>query len=194
MKGENMLMDDNRLMTLISHGDRQAFASLVDLYQTRVIHIAYGMLFDYEDACDASQEVFVKIYRSADTFRSESTLSTWIYRITKNVCIDFLRKRKEATLSLDDNQDDAPKIEIEDRKFSPEENAETHEIQQLVHDAISQLDDNSRLIITMFDIDGLSYDEISSILEIPAGTVKSRLNRARSKLRKILSEKRELFL
>ena len=187
-----MLMDDNRLMTLISHGDRQAFASLVDLYQTRVIHIAYGMLF--EDACDASQEVFVKIYRSADTFRSESTLSTWIYRITKNVCIDFLRKRKEATLSLDDNQDDAPKIEIEDRKFSPEENAETHEIQQLVHDAISQLDDNSRLIITMFDIDGLSYDEISSILEIPAGTVKSRLNRARSKLRKILSEKRELFL
>ena len=135
-------MTDEELVKLIKKGNKKAFDDLVNGYSSRVINIAYSLLGDREEALDAAQEIFIKVYKNIANFRGESSVSTWIYRITKNVCIDFLRKRKEATLSLDDNQDDAPKIEIEDRKFSPEENAETHEIQQLVHDAISQLDDN----------------------------------------------------
>lgn len=186
-------MDEKKLIGLIQSGDRQAFNELVEIYQTKVIHISYGMLSDYEDACDAAQEVFVKVYRSIGNFRGDSSLSTWIYRIAKNVCMDFLRKRKEPSLSIDEEKDDGPKLEIEDNSKSPEQIAEKNEISRMVWSAVEKLDDKSRMIITMFDFEGLSYDEISAALEVPVGTVKSRLNRAREKLKKLLSENREHF-
>lgn len=187
--------DERKLAARIVMGDMQAFDELVTEYQNKVIHISYSMLSDYEDACDASQEVFVKVYRSIANFRGESSLSTWIYRITRNVCMDFIRKRKNAVImSIDEEKEDAPKTEIEDESKSPEHIAERNETVSMVHRAISRLEENQRIILTMYDIEGMSYDEISKILEIPAGTVKSRLNRARQKLRKILSENREHFL
>lgn len=187
-------MDERKLAARIVMGDMHAFDELVAAYQNKVIHISYSMLSDYEDACDASQEVFVKVYRSIANFRGESSLSTWIYRITKNVCMDFMRKRKEKALSIDDEKEDAPKLEIEDETKSPEYLAEKNETVLMVRQAIDMLEENQKVILTMYDIEGMSYDEISETLEIPAGTVKSRLNRARQKLRKILSEKREHFI
>ena len=187
-------MDEKKLAAQIVMGDRQAFIELVEMYQRKVIPISYSMLSDYEDACDAAQEVFIKVYRSIASFRGDSSLSTWIYRITRNVCMDFIRKRKEAPVSIDEQKDDAPKIEIEDTSKSPEKIAEKNETVRMVREAITMLDEGQRVIITMFDIEGMSYEEISAALEIPAGTVKSRLNRARQKLKKILSENRELFL
>lgn len=187
-------MDEKQLIELIQSGDRQAFNELVERYQNKVIHLSYGMLSDYQDACDAAQEVFVKVYRSLDNFRGESSLATWIYRITKNVCADFLRKRKDHLVSLDEQNEEGIKIEIVDTSKSPEQIAEKKEIQRLVHEALKALDDNSKLIITMFDLEGLSYDEISIVLNLPIGTVKSRLNRAREKLKKNLAKNREHFL
>lgn len=186
-------MNEYDLIKKIQSGDRNSFNELVGLYQTRVIHIAYGVLSDYEDACDVAQEVFIKIYRSCGNFRNECTVSTWIYRITKNTCFDFLRKRKEKIISLDDEHNDTQKNEIEDFSHSPEEISEKNETRRIILKAISELDENCRLILTMFDIEGLSYEEISAVLKIPIGTVKSRLNRARTKLRKILLKYREHF-
>jgi len=187
-------MDEQKLIERIQSGDRRAFDELVLGYQNKVIHISYGMLSDYQDACDAAQEVFVKVYRSIDRFRGDSSLSTWIYRITKNVCSDFLRKRKDPYLSIDEEKEEGTKLEIVDTSKSPEQIAEKNEIQRIVHEALGELDDNSRLMITMFDLEGLSYEEISAALEIPIGTVKSRLNRAREKLKKNLANNREHFL
>lgn len=186
-------MDDKQILKKIKAGDRFAFAELVETYQSKVIHISYSMLSDYEDACDAAQEVFVKVFRSADSFRGDSSLSTWIYRITKNVCMDFLRKRKEKTVSIDEEKEDAPKYDIPDTEHSPEQITEKNEIKRLVREALMSLDNDSRLIITLFDIEGLRYEEIASVLKIPVGTVKSRLNRAREKLKKILLKNREHF-
>lgn len=182
------------MIELIQSGDGKAFSYLVGEYQQKVINISFGMLSDYEDACDAAQEVFVKVYRSIDKFRGESSLSTWIYRITKNVCSDFLRKRKETSLSLDEKKEDFPKIEVTDCTYSPEHSAEKGEMKKIIGQAISQLDEKSREVIILYEAEDLSYDEISEILQLPVGTVKSRINRAREKLKKILLPNRELFL
>lgn len=187
-------MDEKKLIKKIKSGDRYAFNELVETYQEKVIHIAYAMLSDYDAACDAAQETFVKVYRFMDGFRGDSSLSTWIYRITKNVCMDFLRKRKENVISIDEENEDGNKLEIEDLSKSPEKIAERNEKKYLLKKAMEQLDDNSRMMITLYELEDMSYEEISAILKIPVGTVKSRLSRAREKLKKILYEKRELFL
>ncbi|MDO4618122.1 MAG: sigma-70 family RNA polymerase sigma factor [Clostridia bacterium] len=185
-------MTDNELVAKIKKGDMHAFSALVKAYESKVINISYSLLSSREDALDAAQEIFVKIYRNIDSFRGDSTVSTWIYRITKNVCCDYLRKRKSNVISLDEEDEDK-KIEIPDETSSPGEVLEKKETVNLVRNAISKLDENQRIVITLFDIEGLSYEEISDIIKCPLGTVKSRLYRARESLRKILADHRELF-
>lgn len=187
-------MTDEELVKLIKKGNKSAFDDLVNRYSSRVVNIAYSLLSDREDSLDAAQEIFIKVYKNISTFRGESSVSTWIYRITKNVCTDFLRKRKAVVISLDDEKDDEQKLEIADESSSPEEVFERKEKITLVRNAIAALDENQRMVITLFDINGLSYDEIASVLRCPIGTVKSRLYRARDSLRKILSADMELFL
>ena len=179
------------MIELIQSGDRQAFNELVIKYQQKIINTSFAMLSDYEDACDAAQEVFVKVYRSINSFRGDSSLSTWIYRITKNVCSDFLRKRRESTLSID-NDDTA--LQVSDDSYLPDKTTERNEVHKLLMKAISELDENSRIVLVLYEMDDLSYDEISEVLNLPIGTVKSRLKRAREKLKNILSPNRELFL
>ena len=187
-------MQDKKLAELVKNGDMAAFEELCGKFEHKIINIAYGMLSDYEDAKDASQEVFVKIYKNIGNFRGESALSTWIYRICKNVCTDFLRKRKDAAKSLDSDKENGVENEPFDLSKSPERLAEQHEAKRLVREALSELDEDSRLIITMSDLAGMSYEEIAMVFVIPIGTVKSRLFRAREKLKKILWKNREHFL
>lgn len=179
------------MIELIQSGDRKAFNMLVEEYQQKIINISFAMLSDYEEACDAAQETFVKVYRNIGKFRGDSSLSTWIYRIAKNTCNDFLRKRKEKFLSIDD--EDA-KIQVKDDSYSPEKKTEKKELGKLLEKAIAELDENSRTVLVLYEFENMSYDEIAKILDLPPGTVKSRLNRAREKLRNILSPNRELFL
>lgn len=187
-------MTDSELVSRIKKGDMKAFDALVAQYSKRVANIAYSLLSDREDALDAAQEVFVRVYKNISTFRGDSTVSTWIFRITRNVCTDFLRKRKANTISIDEENDDEPKTEISDESNSPEQIAERNEKVAAVRSAIAQLDETQRTVITLFDMNGLSYEEIAAVMRCPVGTVKSRLYRAREQLRKILMENKELFL
>lgn len=185
------------LIQRLQKGDREAFNELVLQYEKQVINIAYGMLSDREDALDAAQDVFIKIYKSISGFKGQSSLTTWIYRITANVCNDILRKRQRTakTISIYPSDDDEEnrQTEIADTAPTPEEALEQSETQKAVREAIASLSDEYRAVITVCDMEGRSYEEAAAILGIPHGTVKSRLNRARNALRKKLSQKRELF-
>lgn len=191
-------MPESELIERCKNGDRDAFNELVEQYQGQIINIAYGMLSDREDAYDAAQETFVKIYRNIGGFKGKSSLSTWIYRIVANVCNDMLRKRQRsaAVVSISNtvSDDDDREMDITDDAPTPEELLELSEEQRAVRIAISELGAEHREIITLSDIEQLSYEEISGILKCPIGTVKSRLNRARTALKKKLLKQRELFL
>lgn len=190
-------MLEAELIKRCKSGDRGAFNELFKQYETRVINIAYGMLSDYNDACDAAQEVFIKVYRNIDSFKENSSLSTWIYRITANTCSDMLRKRQKraVVISIDaDTDDDGLKKEIPDSTPLPDEYIEHSEVQIAVRNAVMELSDEYREVITLCDFEDMSYDAIAEILECPVGTVKSRLNRARTALKKKLSSKAELFM
>ncbi len=189
-------MTENDLIRKCKKGNREAFNALFSRYQTQVINTAYGMLSDREDASDAAQDVFVKVYKNISSFNEKSSFSTWLYRITANTCSDILRKRQRGgnVISINAPSEDGREFDIEDENSSVDEKLEQNERQAAVRKAISELKEEHRTIITLCDIEGLGYDEISRILRIPPGTVKSRINRARSALRKILANNRELFL
>lgn len=189
-------MSEEEIIRLCKDGDRDAFDELVKMHQSKIVNMAYGMLSDREDAFDATQEVFVRVYKNIDSFKGNSSFSTWIYRICVNVCSDMLRKRQRGGNIISINtaySDDDKEMDICDGAPTPEEYAQLSEKQAAIRTAISKLKDEYRAVITLFDIEGLSYDEISVILKLPSGTVKSRLNRARNALKKILSENMELF-
>lgn len=189
-------MSENEMIARCRRGDREAFNELVLMYQTQVFNIAYGMLSDYEDASDAAQEVFIKVYRSIASFKGQSSFSTWLYRICANVCNDALRKRQRrgVSVSIDaEYEERSAAAELASDMPTPEESAEMNERQMAVREAIAGLSDDYREVIVLADMRDLSYDEVAAILKCPVGTVKSRLNRARAALRKKLSEKRELF-
>lgn len=189
-------MTDQEMIARCKKGDREAFNELMLKYQKQVFNITYGMLSDYEDASDAAQEVFVKVYRSVASFREQSSFTTWLYSICRNVCNDILRKRQRRgfTISIDSDEDeDNPVSELPSEELSPEASYELSERQRIVREAINSLSPEYREIILYSDIEQLSYDEIARILKCPNGTVKSRLNRARNALKKKLSAKRELF-
>lgn len=191
-------MTENELIERVRRGNRDAFTDLMEKYQTQIFNIAYGMLSDYEDASDATQEVFIKVYKSITSFKGQSAFTTWIYAICRNVCNDILRKRRRHGMNIslygDDEDDTAPIKNVKSNALTPEESVEADERQKLVREAITSLKAEYREVIVYSDMQGLSYEEIAKIMKCPVGTVRSRLNRARASLRKILAEKRELFL
>ena len=185
-------MTDREMIARCKKGDREAFNKLMETYQKQVFNISYGMLSDYEDASDAAQEVFVKVWRSIAGFKGEASFKTWLYRICANVCNDILRKRQRRgmTVSLDD---DSSAAELLSELPTPEDSLEVNERQRLVRRAIDSLSNEFITVIVLSELQQLSYEEVANVLKIPTGTVKSRLNRARNALRKKLSDKRELF-
>lgn len=190
-------MTDNEIISRCREGDREAFEKLMETYQNRVFNIAYGMLSDYEEASDASQEIFIKVYKSISSFKGQSSFTTWLYVICRNVCNDMLRKRQRRGVQVSIYSDDDEKSverEIESDAPTPEEQLEINECQVAVKEAINSLKPEYKEILLYADMQQLSYEEVSKILRCPVGTVRSRLNRARGALRKKLSDKRELFL
>ncbi|MBR2902524.1 MAG: sigma-70 family RNA polymerase sigma factor [Clostridia bacterium] len=188
--------EEKRLVKQARDGDVEAFERLIESVKLLVINTAYQYLKDYEDALDCSQEVFIKAYRNMASYRENSAFSTWIYQITKNQCIDMLRRNKTTNLSIEESMEDedAPEIQLSaPESQQPENNAIRNRQIEAVRRAIDQLPDKLREVCVMRDIQELSYQEISELLDIPEGTVKSRLNSARIKLRKILEKQIELF-
>lgn len=181
-------LDEGKLIEACLRGDESAWRRLVELFHRRVYGMAYRLLGNHDDAMDATQEVFIKVFDGLKRFRKSSTLGTWIYRISVNVCLEHLRKRREAPMSslTDEERDEA--FAVQDPSPSPEEVAEQRNLKELVWAAIHRLPVHMRIVVVLCDLEGLSYEEVANVLGIPIGTVKSRLNRARLALKDELSK------
>lgn len=188
-------MTETDMIKRCKSGDRDAFNELVTKYQSPVMNMAYNMLSNYDDAADAAQEVFIRVYKGLKTFQGKSSLTTWIYKITTNVCADALRKRRSAgeTVSINAPPDSGGAPDIVSGDPEPDEQHERNERIKAVRKAISELKEEYREVLTLCDIEQLSYEEAAEIIRCPEGTVKSRLNRARNALRKKLSNNKKFF-
>lgn len=177
------------LIRKVCAGDSEAFEPLVREHQGRVYAIALRMMGNEADAQDAAQEAFLKAYTSLREFRGDSRFSTWLCRLTGNVCIDALRRRsrrQESSLYVQDDEGEELAPDIPDPAPTPEEQTERAETRQEVREAIAALPEGDRQVLTLRELGGLSYEEIAERLSLPPGTVKSRLNRARKKLCEML--------
>ena len=180
------MIDETKLIDQILQGDTDSFAQLVETYQDKVYSLCLRMVGDREDAQDLAQEAFVKAWRGLKFYKHEAAFSTWLYRLTSNVCIDFLRqKKRKSALSLT-SQEEEEQIDIPDPSPQPEELVLQQQRKEAVADAMSQLEDEFRLVLTLRVVQERSYEEIAEIMDLKVGTVKSRLARAREKLRRIL--------
>lgn len=178
-------MEENRLVELSKKGDEEAFGALVNRYKKKVFNLAYSFTKDRETADDLAQEVFIKVYYALDKFRFQSGFGTWLYRIAVNHIKDHLRKRKkEKFISFDALGREPSQAENEIQK--KEKALEMADRKKLLYRAMKSLPEKHRVILTLRDIQGHSYEEIADILKLSQGTVDSRLHRARKMLRKKL--------
>lgn len=181
---------DLRLVERCQQGRLEHFGELVARYQTRIYNMAYRMVHSREEAEDITQETFLNVYRALGTFRGDR-FSPWIYKIASNLCLDYLRRRRPATVSLDapvGPEGDIPR-EIADETFLPEEAALIGSLGLDVQQAIDRLPDKYKSVLVLRHIEDLTYEEIAEILNLPLGTVKTRLFRARENLRQLLKDK-----
>lgn len=186
------MQGDELLLRRACKGDVQAFEELMQSHESRIYAIALRMMGNREDAQDCAQDAMVRIYRAMGSFKGQSALATWIYRITMNTCLDELRRRKARKVtSLDSLVDNG--WSPTDTGDTPEEHGLRVEKQNALNQAIQSLPDDMRAAIILRDVKGYSYDEIASILDANVGTIKSRISRGREKLREILSKQSELF-
>jgi len=183
---------ESELIGRVRGGDTNAFEDLVLENQKNVYNLAYKMTGNEEDALDISQEAFLKAYRQLEGFRGESRFSVWLYRLTYNLCIDFLRKKPRSnvvSLSFQGEDDETHDIEIPDVRNLPEDNVMRLELRESIAEGISGLSPQHKEILVMREITGMSYIEIAETLNISDGTVKSRLARARLSLADFLVRK-----
>ena len=190
-------MDENQLVQNALKGDLDSFNRLVLAYQDLAFNLAARMLTDNDLAEDVTQTAFLSAYRSLDSFRGGS-FKAWVMRMVTNACYDELRKRqRHPTTPLEPVDEEDEEIEsptwIADDGPSPEESLERRELEQAIQNCLSGLDEEFRVVVVMVDLQGMDYNEVSVALNRPLGTVKSRLARARLKLRDCLHQFGELL-
>lgn len=172
-------------------GDVDAFEELIKGYKKMAYNIALRVLRNKEDAEDISQEALIKVFKNIGSFNMKSSFKVWLYRIVMNTCLDFKRKKNIITYSIDkplDNDENEIMQEIPDNTYNPDIVIQNELESQMLYDSIDSLDDDFRTVIVLRDMQGLSYKDIASVLSCNEGTVKSRLNRARNKLKEIISK------
>ncbi len=180
--------EDEKLIRAFMAGDASAFDALVIRYKDMVYTMCYYLLGDVHEASDYSQETFLKVYRSLNTFRFESSFSTWLYRITLNTCrnrlksVSYRLRKKSVSLDYADESGN-PIVQIADESNPVNGELEKRELRMHVRRAISRLSVDHKTVIVLCDIKGLSYEEIGKITGLDMGTVKSRISRARSELK-----------
>jgi len=189
--------DERRFIERLQKRDERAFLELVQLYQVRVYKLVLRMLGRRDEAEDMAQEVFVQVFKAVGTFRGESRLSTWIYRIAVNLCKNRLkyltRRRSEAQEEFEASEDrsehaGAPGVTSSELS-RPDQLVEGYQMERIVELSILQMDPDFREILVLRDIEDLSYEELSEITGLPDGTVKSRLHRARAMLKASIERK-----
>lgn len=179
-------------------GHESAFRELIRRYQRPVFSLVYRMLRDKELAEDLSQETFIKVLNHIDSYRPEHKFSSWIFKIANNAAIDHLRRKELDTLSLEGAPDAvtqerqaATALQIGDRAESPLEEVEARELGSQIEAAVARLRPEYRACIILRHVEGRPYEEIAKILDLPLGTVKTYIHRARGELRQILMPLRE---
>ncbi len=174
-------------IALAQAGDTTAFERIMRTYEQKVYNLALRMTGSEADAFDVAQDTFIRVYTSLKGFKGDSVFSTWLHRITTNIALDFLRKRKRRQDHEEPMETDPetgfPLHEVPDMRYSPETAMETTEFRDAVQEALLEISPDHRQILLLREISGLSYAEIADTLSLETGTVKSRIARAREQLR-----------
>lgn len=191
-------MDDTQAVNVLVRrcvsGDAAAWQEIVQQYHRRIYNICYRFAGSPDDAADLTQEVFIKMYRTLKTFDgSRASFMTWVTTVTRNLLVDHFRKGKydRVTDSLDatpGNQDEGLTIgdQLEDQRADPETSVQAKEAQKMVHGALQKLSPELREAVILRDLQDMDYKEIAVVLKVPEGTVKSRINRGRTELARLL--------
>ena len=180
-------MDDRELVKKAQAGNQVAFGALVEKYRMKMFNLAYSLTRNREAADDLAQDVFIKAYLALNSFKFQSAFSTWLYRIAVNASKDFLRKETRVwKIPLEDSPPGT--LMQEDTTPQIDEAREKETQKQMVHKALESLPEKYQVILSLRDIQGFPYNEISQMLEISPGTVDSRLHRARKMLRKKVNQ------
>lgn len=193
---EGIAVTEQELVARAKAGDQSAFEQLVLDNQKRIYTLCMRMTGDPGDGEDLAQEAFLHAWRGLPSFQGDSSFSTWVYRLASNVCLDFLRKRKrrqnvEGGPSVDDQ--DSGWTEPSDPVQDPEGALLRQEVQRAVEQGLAALPDHHRQVLVMRALSGMTYQEISQVLEVDLGTVKSRIARARLALKNYLQQDGNLF-
>jgi len=183
--------EDIQLVARARTGDERAFRALLDKYERAVFSICLRMVRNRDEAADLSQDSFIKVFASLDRYNPAYAFSSWLFKITSNLCIDYLRKRRIETLPMD-QPIDGEKGEIQ-RQYAasdptPDESLDRAEKMARLESAISALPEHYRIMLILRHQEDLSYEEIADHLSIPLGTVKARIHRAREMLKGLLGD------
>ncbi len=191
-----MATDDLTLVQRVKSGDQRAFKTLVERYQKKIFAVAFGMLKDREEARDVAQEAFVKVFKYLDHFKGDSSFYTWLYRITVNICIDVMRRKGgrtaehvefDETIATDTAEANIGALGTK-LGTNPQKAALRQEMSEKIQAAVAEVPEKHREIWLLREVEGMSYEDISRTLDIPKGTVMSRLFHARLKLQKLLND------
>ena len=190
-------VSDEWLIERFKEGDETAFDRLVRRYEQRVYQHAYRLTGNADDAADVAAEAFLRMYTALKRFRGDAQLSTWLYRIVQNVYFDFYKREQRhqhLPLEISTEEDEEPmELPIPDESADLDTLLLERERQRVLREAIDRLPDYQRVVMILFHVEQLSYEEIAVVTGLPLGTIKSRLNRARATLRELLEPYRELF-
>jgi RNA polymerase sigma-70 factor, ECF subfamily len=187
--------DDQALLKRCRDGDRDAVETLIRRYEKQVYNLAYRLCGNYDDANDIAQEAFIRVLKAIPEFRGDANFTTWLWRIVTNVYLDDRKRaRVRVHTSLEEQmetEDSTLSRQFEDLSPGPHAHAEESERAVIIQKAINDLPEYQRVMIALYHLHGRSYEEIAAIMELPIGTVKSRLNRARRTLQERLRPLRE---
>lgn len=192
---ENITLDDEGLVYRCRRGDSDAMSRLILKYQDRVYNTILKICANRDDAAELTQETFVKVIERINTFKGQSAFYTWLFRVAVNLTYNFCKRRVKLPIyslenlagkQLDDSRAQLKTLLADESTVDPALVAQNKEIGQIALAALSELDEDHRIVIVLRDIEGMTYDEIAQTLQIELGTVKSRLSRARANLKSIL--------
>ena len=177
------IYSDEQLMSLFQGGDENAYVELVNRYKDKLINFIFNYLGDLESSEDVVQETMIKLYQKKHYYKEIAKFSTWLYTIAKNLANTELRRRKQRkTTLLSQFSKDDKTYELPSNDPEPGQEIQTDIVNKIIRDAVDQLSEKFKIVIVLRDIQGLSYEDISEIINVPIGTVKSRINRARLQL------------
>ncbi|MBP2633179.1 MAG: polymerase, sigma-24 subunit, RpoE, subfamily [Firmicutes bacterium] len=187
---ESVNPNDQEIIRSYSEGDQEGALKLfTNKYQTKIYSLVYRMLGNHDDAMDALQEILIQVHRSLSSFKGQSSLYTWVYRLSSNVCFNFRKKRSRTSNQVEwDESLQSIMLPIERPNEDPDKMCETKYKQFLVQQAILKLPETQRVLLILHDLEGLSVPEAASILNINTNAAKSRIHRGRAALRNIISK------